>query len=570
MDGLINSDLFRILSWTLIHSLWQGLLLSFLGGLLMVTTVKSRPVPRYNLLSALFVVFLASVILTCCLQTRAATPSFQIGATDTQSFVGWFYRAVDHTSLYIALFWFFVLIYKAASIRRDLRQVQIISNKGCHPVSHEQLERFRNLCIKLGVDRPVKLMESALVKVPVVLGHLKPMILVPAGLLAKLPCDEIEAILLHELAHVKRNDYLVNLIQRITEAIFFFNPALLWISQQMRIEREHCCDDTAISVSGNKAGYVQALISCKEFMSGQQFYAPAFYSKKHLLVARVSRIVYNRNAPIPVMHRFIVTTVFPLVLVLLFVLQPALMPSHLPDTFTVATGSTTGHLENAPTPINETNVKAKSNRSLLKTATNNRQPVNSRVVQHGKHGVLRYQSSIINDAKTKLSQTDLEIQQLYLEEQQAASEVIHADQLRKLAVVRNFHADNAAQHDGDQKINAGQQKLNRLVANHYTHYERISLEQEQQHEAQRRMALEQAKQIVALRTLQTEHIKQEEYQRRLTAELVQQNADLQRSAAAQSKHDALRQKMLAERARQEAALKQHVELQEAAIRLMKK
>ena len=99
---------------------------------------------------------------------------------------------------------------------------------------------------------------------PVVIGHLKPVILIPLGCLAGLPADQVEAILLHELAHIRRSDYFVNFLQNITESIFFFNPGLLWISSLIKEERENCCDDIALEQTKNKRGLVQALISFKE------------------------------------------------------------------------------------------------------------------------------------------------------------------------------------------------------------------------------------------------------------------------------------------------------------------
>src|SRR4030095_11498069 len=95
-------------------------------------------------------------------------------------------------------------------------------------------------------------LQSSLTKVPVVIGHLKPVILFPIGILNSLPQNEVEAILLHELAHIARNDFLINLLQQFTEIIFFFNPAVIWVSSCIKSERENCCDDIAISVTQDK------------------------------------------------------------------------------------------------------------------------------------------------------------------------------------------------------------------------------------------------------------------------------------------------------------------------------
>jgi bla regulator protein blaR1 len=128
-----------------------------------------------------------------------------------------------------------------------------------------------------------------------VIGHLKPVILVPVGLLANLPAEQVEAVLLHELAHIRRHDYFVNFLQTIAETVFFFNPGLVWISSLLRDERENCCDDIAIAQTNNRREFVQALINFKEHALYGTNYAVAFPGKKNHLLNRVSRILNNKN-----------------------------------------------------------------------------------------------------------------------------------------------------------------------------------------------------------------------------------------------------------------------------------
>ena len=83
---------------------------------------------------------------------------------------------------------------------------------------------------QLGLRRTVKLVESALVRVPMVIGQLRPIIYIPLGLINHLPASEMEAVLLHELAHIRRYDHVVNMVQHVAECLLFFNPGFLWIS----------------------------------------------------------------------------------------------------------------------------------------------------------------------------------------------------------------------------------------------------------------------------------------------------------------------------------------------------
>ena len=141
---------------------------------------------------------------------------------------------------------------------RDLRRRQVQALPGSWQV------RLGELAQRVGIRRPVGLLQSARVKGPVVLGWLKPVILLPGWALTGLGPQQLEAILLHELAHVRRCDYLVNLLQVTAETVGFYHPAVWWVSARIRQERENCCDDLAARVTGNRVGYAHALVSLAE------------------------------------------------------------------------------------------------------------------------------------------------------------------------------------------------------------------------------------------------------------------------------------------------------------------
>ena len=98
----------------------------------------------------------------------------------------------------------------------------------------------------------MQLLQSTLVKVPTVIGWLRPVVLVPLCALSELSEDQLRAILAHELAHIRRNDYLVNLLQTLAETLLFYHPAVWWVSRCIRQERENCCDDVAAVIGGNR------------------------------------------------------------------------------------------------------------------------------------------------------------------------------------------------------------------------------------------------------------------------------------------------------------------------------
>ena len=147
------------------------------------------------------------------------------------------------------------------------------------------------LAEKAGLHRPLQLLESLRLQTPVVIGHFKPVLLLPAGLAAGLPVDEVEALLAHELAHVMRRDYLVNVLQNLVEILYFFHPGVRWLSACVRQEREHCCDDFAVALCGDAQHYARALA---RLQAGEMAYpepALAAVGRPQKLLRRIVRLL---------------------------------------------------------------------------------------------------------------------------------------------------------------------------------------------------------------------------------------------------------------------------------------
>lgn len=300
--------LVQAFSWMLIHSLWQGLLLAIVAGVVLMLTKRSSAVIRYNLVFAQLLLFILGCIFTftwewnsnelhSVVQPLAGDICNNVPfLTDTlKPFTETCIRYFSANAPIILWLWFLFFIARSVRIMGGLVYVSRARYRNIYSPSAEWKDKIAVLSQKLQLKKAVSLLESGYVKMPLVLGHFKPVILIPAGLLAGLPASQIEAVLLHELAHIRRNDYFINLLQNITEAVFFFNPGLLWISSLMRDEREHCCDDIALAQTRNKREFIEALISFKEHALHGSNYAVAFPGKKDHLLQRVSRILYDRN-----------------------------------------------------------------------------------------------------------------------------------------------------------------------------------------------------------------------------------------------------------------------------------
>ena len=166
---------------------------------------------------------------------------------------------------------------------RRLRRV------GVSPVSDDVLATLGRVSKRLGLRRAVRVLQSTLARVPVVVGYFRPVILLPVSLVTSIPAAQLEAILAHELAHVRRHDFLVNLLQTLVETLFFYHPAVWWLSSRLRGERENCCDDLVVATMGNRVAYGRALLAIEELRGYGSVLAVG--ATDGPLLARVRRIV---------------------------------------------------------------------------------------------------------------------------------------------------------------------------------------------------------------------------------------------------------------------------------------
>ena len=156
----------------------------------------------------------------------------------------------------------------------------------------EWREKLAQLAARARVSRPVTLLESYAVEIPVVIGFLKPAILVPASLFTGFPAEHLEVILLHELAHIRRQDYFVNLLQSVVEDILFYHPAVWWVSSVIRAEREHCCDDAVVAAHGDAHEFAEALASLEQRRWSAS--EPAVAANGGHLMYRIQRLLNPR------------------------------------------------------------------------------------------------------------------------------------------------------------------------------------------------------------------------------------------------------------------------------------
>lgn len=178
---------------------------------------------------------------------------------------------------------------------RRVRQVR----RSARPAGDVWQAALERLCRRMGIARPVELLETATLAVPAVAGWLRPVLLLPASTLTGLSPQQVEALIAHELAHVRRGDLAVNLLQAAIETLLFYHPAAWWISRVVREERESCCDDLAVAACGDRLVYARALADL-EGLRAATLPAGAFGAlgaDGGTLLARIRRLLAPQTPP---------------------------------------------------------------------------------------------------------------------------------------------------------------------------------------------------------------------------------------------------------------------------------
>lgn len=292
---------------TLFHSLWIGIVMVLIAGIIIMCIKNSRSSLRYNLLTTLLGVFSLGMIWIFYQSLNQANPLFSYFnppvSNSNQLFKTNFANDIQNilTTLgtyadQLLVVWFGVILIKAIKLMLGLQGVHHLKRTKVFDAGAYWQNKLNELSQQLYIKQSVLIFQSGIAKIPMVIGHLKPIILMPIGMLNHLSLTEVEAILSHELAHIKRKDYLVNILQNILEVLFFFNPAVLWVSKMIKEERENCCDDLAISCTKDKNGYLRALVSCQEFNLNTTGFAMSMANGKGQLIARIRRIAFNKRA----------------------------------------------------------------------------------------------------------------------------------------------------------------------------------------------------------------------------------------------------------------------------------
>jgi beta-lactamase regulating signal transducer with metallopeptidase domain len=297
MIALLNQPWTERLGWTLLHFLWQGILVAALYALartLAGSRISARG--RYAIACASLLAMTVAPALTYWWLGNSGQVARIGDLTDwgaRQLVSGVAYPPVtdpwQQAMPGIVMVWFAGAAACSLRLLMGLISAAALRRSRHAPVLTEWQQTLDRLIERMHVSRSVRLLATDRVDSPSVIGWLRPVILAPVGVLFGLAPEQVEALLAHELAHVRRHDYLVNVLQGIAESLLFYHPAVWWISNQIRAEREHCCDDLAVAASGDVLVYARALAEL-ESMRPAHFKA-ALSANGGSLLRRIRRLI---------------------------------------------------------------------------------------------------------------------------------------------------------------------------------------------------------------------------------------------------------------------------------------
>ncbi len=304
---IISAEMHQVitaLGWALLHSIWQAAIVYSIVFVLH-RAVKDMPATlKYNTgilaMGIVFVWFCKTFI--SYIDTAQATVYVSTGSSiihhntttvlsnSISTGYNWHYYIEQYlpalVNLYIA-----GLGILLGRLLYNFYRTQQIRSKGLIMPDVQYVSSFYEYARKMNIGKGIRFFLSTYIDTPMVAGALKPIVLVPAAMISQLQPDELEAILLHELAHIKRHDYLINIIQTVIETILFFNPFVWLISKQVRREREHCCDDMVLAYTEDALPYAKALASLEMYRQNNNQLTLAAAGNKHQLFNRIKRIM---------------------------------------------------------------------------------------------------------------------------------------------------------------------------------------------------------------------------------------------------------------------------------------
>lgn len=303
LTALQHSPFLQSLGWAIANSLWQAAALwiayHLVNGIYKGASARFKNNLSTILLLSAFAWFCITLFSKYyAIQTLLADPRVQVYQVDIVSTTSWntVLNKVASVLPYLSVAYLFLLIFLSVRLLNIYRYTRFIKFNGLQKPAVEWKLFTEKVARHMGITKKIRIWVSHHIDVPATIGFMKPVILIPLASINQLTPDQLEAIILHELSHIKRNDYLINLFISIIETILFFNPFVVLLAKVIKRERENCCDDFVIQYQYDRHAYASALLSLEQFRNMNLRLAIGATSGKKQLLIRVKRIMEINNS----------------------------------------------------------------------------------------------------------------------------------------------------------------------------------------------------------------------------------------------------------------------------------
>jgi len=317
-DLFFHNEIVGTLGTTILHSLWQATLLA--GLLLAGSRLTNSSVLRYRFAYGTLLAQLLVSILTFSwfYEPVVGGSSVSVALTNftphalVSTEESWWQPGVLLS--WVVVFWLVGLVIGSTRLAISLGRVRGMQKKAQRAVPDHFRQLVTRLANRIGYNGPLHLGISERIGGPALVGHLKPMLLFPIAVINQLTEDQAEAVILHELAHLRRQDHWWNLLQCIVEVLFYYHPVVWWIGARIREEREHCCDDLVLRHGPNRLAYAKALLYFEQ-QSATPATAVALTNNPTGLLGRVKRFLHQQNLPYQMKSRLFLLPLLALIAV---------------------------------------------------------------------------------------------------------------------------------------------------------------------------------------------------------------------------------------------------------------
>lgn len=283
--------IFEALAFSLLHFVWQGTVVAGAYKLIDVALPRLRPHVQY-------VIGLAALLVMAVVGCATFAYEFQHSSQQDALATGLLIGRVGHQSMVMAMAplldagWLLGVAILSARMMTDLWKIQRLTALA-YPVPSTVAQSFSKLMERAGLKQSIRIRFHAGISGPIVVGIFRSAIYLPVSAISALTPDQLDTVIAHELEHIRRADYIWNIVQTLIETLFFFHPAVWWIGGKLRVQRELCCDDAAVAVCSDPLVYATALLTLEKRCKAALSLAMALggQEKGLSLLERISRIL---------------------------------------------------------------------------------------------------------------------------------------------------------------------------------------------------------------------------------------------------------------------------------------